>query len=1301
MIHKVNGPEPSKPESRNPAMLEELDQRTLVSLSLSSSFLPICCASGHYDVPHRHNLPFLPDYVGGCCRRGYFLGPMQGELEEFTSPNKSASRKMQTPDAGTEQCHLSEKTSQVGSECLDNKQGVPGNVLGSSLIDDQASEKMAKSSECLDNKQSMPSDVLTSSMIDENSNRVAENSELLDDKQSMHSDVLTDSVIDEKSNQVSEKMTDGTQCLGNKKNLQGEVLTNCVVDEKSNEVSEKMIEGPEHLASRQSMHSDDALTNSVIDEKSNQVSDKMFECLEHLANKQSMHGAVLTKSVIDEKLNQVSDKMTESPECLDNRQSLHGDVLTNSVIDEKTNQVYEKMTESPERLDKKQGMHGDVLINSVIRENSNHVSRKMTESSQCLDNKQSVIDEVLTSHVIDEKSNQVSDKMTESSQCLHNAQSMPSNVLTSSVIDENSNQVSGKIIRGAVIALPAQRQRDLKKSCQTAEGSCSQRSTSEQDPSHLSNDKSEIKCQPFSQNGQNVSVEINNPVTGSLVENQTLSVPTQVNTTSANGLQDPAPASVDVKNTGLNCSKRKSTATTSMQLSCKGKKSSKLLKKKYMLRSLGSSDRALRSRTREKPKPPESNSNLVDANNDGVKNKRGKKKNKKRDGEGVIDEFSRIRARLRYLLKRVSYEQNLIDAYSSEGWKGYSLEKLKPEKELQRAKTEILRRKLKMRDLFRYLDSLCAEGRLPESVFDSEGEIDSEDIFCAKCSSKELSTNNDIILCDGACERGFHQLCVDPPLLTENIPPGDEGWLCPGCDCKDDCIEIVNDSLGTRLSLEDSWERVFPEAAAVDAFNVDHNSGLPSDDSDDDDYDPDVKEDVEAEGGESSSDESEYASASEKLEDSGHEDQYMGLPSEDSEDDDYNPDAPDQDMKVAEESSSSDFTSDSEDLAATINDNMPPGHGEDITSASLDDAKKFKGSSKTSKVGKKPSITDELSSLLEADPGQESYTPVSGKRNVERLDYKKLYDETYKSDTSDDDEDWNATATPTRKKNVTGKLTPVPPNRKASNNSTHTLRSDGKAEKTNNSAAKSLEGSGKSGSGEKKPRSSTYNRLGDVAIEETYKSDTSDDDEDWNATATPTRKKNVTGKLTPVSPNRKASNNSTHTLRSDGKAEKTNNSAAKSLEGSGKSGSGEKKPRSSTYNRLGDVAIERLYKSFKENQYPDRTTKESLAQETGLTLQQVSKWFDNTRWSFRHSSHKEPRTGENALAQTTDNISENEVAPGGENRDSELFPQDVTGENSKTPSSKKRKGMSEPLASESPQNADKASSHKMKTRKRK
>jgi len=56
------------------------------------------------------------------------------------------------------------------------------------------------------------------------------------------------------------------------------------------------------------------------------------------------------------------------------------------------------------------------------------------------------------------------------------------------------------------------------------------------------------------------------------------------------------------------------------------------------------------------------------------------------------------------------------------------MEKLKPEKELQRAKFEIIRRKLNIRELFRNLDSLCTEGKLPESLFDSEGEIDSEDV---------------------------------------------------------------------------------------------------------------------------------------------------------------------------------------------------------------------------------------------------------------------------------------------------------------------------------------------------------------------------------------------------------------------------------------------------------------------------------------------------------------------------------------------------------------------------------------------
>ncbi|KAF3641317.1 Ubiquinol oxidase 1, mitochondrial [Capsicum annuum] len=54
-------------------------------------------------------------------------------------------------------------------------------------------------------------------------------------------------------------------------------------------------------------------------------------------------------------------------------------------------------------------------------------------------------------------------------------------------------------------------------------------------------------------------------------------------------------------------------------------------------------------------------------------------------------------------------------------------------------------------------------------------------------------------------ERGFHQSRVDLPLLKEDIPPDEEGWLCSGYDCKD--------------------------AAATSGEKLDDISRLPSDDS--------------------------------------------------------------------------------------------------------------------------------------------------------------------------------------------------------------------------------------------------------------------------------------------------------------------------------------------------------------------------------------------------------------------------------------------------------------------------------------
>lgn len=330
--------------------------------------------------------------------------------------------------------------------------------------------------------------------------------------------------------------------------------------------------------------------------------------------------------------------------------------------------------------------------------------------------------------------------------------------------------------------------------------------------------------------------------------------------------------------------------------------------------------RALRPRKQKSYESPEQcdASGTGKCDNGNIRTLKRKEKQRK---QFPVDEFSKIKAKLRYFLHRIKYEQNLIDAYSTEGWKGKSLEKIKPEKELERAKSGIFKYKLKIRDLFQCIDMLLAQGRIPESSYDSEGLINSEDIFCAKCSSKDLAADNDIILCDGSCERGFHQLCLEPPLLKEDIPPGDEAWLCPGCVCKLDCLVLLNGLQGTNLSLRDTWEKVFPgeaEAAATTVKKVDDSSGLPLDDSeDDDDYKQEVEEDDSVDGT-ASSEESDYFSAPEDLEDVGA----VRLPFEDSGDEDYDPNVPgdddDDDAQVVQESSCSDFTSNSEDVGHPI-----------------------------------------------------------------------------------------------------------------------------------------------------------------------------------------------------------------------------------------------------------------------------------------------------------------------------------------------------------------------------------------------
>jgi hypothetical protein len=104
----------------------------------------------------------------------------------------------------------------------------------------------------------------------------------------------------------------------------------------------------------------------------------------------------------------------------------------------------------------------------------------------------------------------------------------------------------------------------------------------------------------------------------------------------------------------------------------------------------------------------------------------------------------------------------------------------------------------------------------------------------------------------------------------------------------------------------------------------------------------------------------------------------LGLSSDDSEDDDFNPAGPDssEDQKGELCSEESDFTSDSDDFCAEIAKSF--GQGETSLSSL--------------------SIVNEENrnrAFMEMEVDQDVVLPVSSRRQVKRLDYKKLYDVCY------------------------------------------------------------------------------------------------------------------------------------------------------------------------------------------------------------------------------------------------------------------------------------------------------------------
>lgn len=342
-----------------------------------------------------------------------------------------------------------------------------------------------------------------------------------------------------------------------------------------------------------------------------------------------------------------------------------------------------------------------------------------------------------------------------------------------------------------------------------------------------------------------------------------------------------------------------------------------------------------------------------------------RRKRKRTNNKVEVDEASRLQRRSRNLLFQMRREQNLLDAYSTEGWKGQSREKIKPEKELQKAKKHILKCKLSLRDALRQLDLLSTDGRIDESVIAPDGSVHHDNIHCAKCKLREAFPDNDIILCDGTCNCAFHQMCIDPPLLTENIPPGDQGWFCKYCICKTDILDAMNAQLGTNYSNDTNWQEVFKvEATLPDGGEtVLNQEDWPSDDSGDDDYDPERVEKHESSCSNS---------------------------------------------KVCSEGESSDDDDDDDGIS-------------NYSFISLDDEIPYDESRDLRNIGIEGTSADFIGMGGSGSGSGSDFELVSGRRQRRAVDYRKLYDEMFGKDALaneqvSEDEDWGPTNRKRREK---------------------------------------------------------------------------------------------------------------------------------------------------------------------------------------------------------------------------------------------------------------------------------------------
>ncbi|CAL6288866.1 unnamed protein product [Bathycoccus prasinos] len=258
-----------------------------------------------------------------------------------------------------------------------------------------------------------------------------------------------------------------------------------------------------------------------------------------------------------------------------------------------------------------------------------------------------------------------------------------------------------------------------------------------------------------------------------------------------------------------------------------------------------------------------------------IKKTKKTKKRSKNDSENealkAAEGVQKARTQICVQLSALRRSQAYLDTYTLDGWRSSNQEKLKPIAELAKKRKDIFFRKLKVRQMFEKLNYDEKKLEKYKCKEDSDGEIECEDVVCCECGSGECNEEgNDVVFCDGYCDLAYHMKCVKPPLKPEDIPKGDEGWLCPLCDCRVDVIYYLNLDYDQRLDIEtcthldvfkkeqDMFDKgIIPGTARFYLHGENEEDVWPSDESEDEDF----KEKNEKDDGKDDSDESLSGSA--------------------------------------------------------------------------------------------------------------------------------------------------------------------------------------------------------------------------------------------------------------------------------------------------------------------------------------------------------------------------------------------------------------------------------------------------------